>query len=160
MEQKTGPTDVYWTQEEDRILRENQDLGSLTWNEIAECLPGRSVAACRMRFNNYLKNGQTKASTHWTSEDDSILCEQQELTWNQTAGFFLKSRTGNNACQERFSDLKNGQAAQVSRRTPWTVEEDEILREQRGLGDLTWDQIASKFLPGRSGPLADCDSTT
>jgi hypothetical protein len=142
-----------WTGEEDCILREKQALGGLTWDQIAEFLPGRSRKACVARFRDHLSTGERSGRPSripWTQEEDHILCEKQalgNLTWNQIAEL-LPGRSVR-ASYARFHERLNKEQNGFSNRTQWTQEEDKVLCEEVSLG-LDWDQIA-RFFPGRSG---------
>jgi hypothetical protein len=70
--QSTGIHKLKWTPEEDAILDSTvQDIGTLSWQNVAERVPGRSGKQCRERWLSHMAPDVSRDA--WSPEEDAIL---------------------------------------------------------------------------------------
>ena len=85
-----------FTTGEDILIKAMAMKGTMSWDEIARHLPGRTGRQCRDRYNNYLS--KKVVPKNWTKEEDQIIIEKYKQygpRWTIIAKF-LDSRSGNN----------------------------------------------------------------
>ncbi|KAF6005131.1 hypothetical protein F1559_001080 [Cyanidiococcus yangmingshanensis] len=136
-----------WTSSEDALLREQiQKSDSLDWSAIARAFEGKYTASeCAHRWKLILQQRRLKGA--WTAAEDARIIELVrqigEKSWSRLATF-LEGRTGKQ-CRERwFHHLAPG-----VNKSPWTEEEEQVLREKHAEFGNRWALIA-RYLPGRS----------
>jgi hypothetical protein len=139
--------DATWTAEDDALLRERiQQSHKLDWSNIAGAFQGKFKASeCARRWQQIVQQRRLKGA--WSAEEDARIVELVrqigEKSWSRLATF-LEGRTGKQ-CRERwFHHLAPG-----VNKSPWTEEEEQILREKHAEFGNRWALIA-RFLPGRS----------
>lgn len=167
-----------WTPEEDMVLIENvNNIGSTSWNAIAELFPGRTGKQCRERWHNHLINGGCKKGD-WTQEDDLLITIWHSRLGNQWSSIakFLDGRSANDI-KNRFYSLERlqrrmessfvaessnyggndefpkhlGKKSEGYSKKVWSPEEDAVLSDKiKTLGRINWNVIAS-YLPERTG---------
>jgi DNA-directed RNA polymerase specialized sigma24 family protein len=130
-----------WTTEENEKLKHLCSGLQLSWEQIAEHFPGRTVGAVARQFRRC-----SDGCNYWTAEEEAEvirLRSELQLSWKEIA-----ERLGRTtfAIQVRCVKLD----AKVRPCTyGWTAEQDrELIRLRTELG-LPWDQIAER-MPGRS----------
>jgi hypothetical protein len=78
-----------WTlEEDDKLIKLVEELGSGKWTQICKSLPGRTVMQCRQRFLNKLDPSSRKGD--WTEEEDlRIVAAQSRLgnRWQEIAKY-------------------------------------------------------------------------
>lgn len=78
-----------WTlEEDDKLIKLVEELGSGKWTLICKSLPGRTVMQCRQRFLNKLDPSSRKGD--WTEEEDlRIVAAQSRLgnRWQEIAKY-------------------------------------------------------------------------
>ncbi|KAI2622399.1 hypothetical protein GGR54DRAFT_598392 [Hypoxylon sp. NC1633] len=140
----------WWSKGEDEVLRKGaqtqlDEIGTVkNWNDIAALLPGRTNKDCRKRWYKVCQGIRKGA---WTSEEDqrlNLAVEQVGFKWAQVSKL-VQTRNADQ-CSKRWQhvlgpDLKH---------TPWTSEEDAILREAITKYGNDWKQIGLSDLPNRS----------
>lgn len=134
-----------WTTEQDDALRKAvEEFGQRNWKAIASRVDGRNHAQCLQRWNKVLKPGLVKG--HWSFEEDSTL-EQMVLqgchSWGEVAAH-IPGRTAKQ-CRERW---RNHLDPSINK-SPFTMEEDNIIQEGFEKMGNRWTQIA-ELLPGRT----------
>lgn len=101
-----------FTPEEDRILKKYLNNGKkITWEAIAQLLPGRTARQCWDRYNNYLY--KRLSNDKWKPEEDSLILKMYHSIgpkWTKIASM-LNGRSGNNVKNRwhKFLSKKNNQ---------------------------------------------------
>lgn len=146
------------------------------WDAIADQVSGKSAVQCLKRYMLLnTREGQEAANaarqeeeekerrvllpkkdctddTRWSSEEQELLkklVEQYKDTaprWNEIAANFHDHNAID--CLTKWQTLTNPPV--IKGKGSWTAEEDQILREKRGLYGRKWAKIAA-HLPGRQG---------
>jgi hypothetical protein len=97
-----------FTREEDAQLVEIMTSSPpLSWQEVAEFLPGRSPRQCRERWGEYL-NPEIRVEP-WTDEEDELLLRQVEASghrWTVIAMAFA-NRSANDVKNRWYSHVSN-----------------------------------------------------
>jgi cyanate lyase len=128
---------VEWTaQEDERIIHMKEKEGK-GWADIAKCIKGKKVTACKMRYHDHLKKEETKKRIDWSAEEDKRIVQMKEKegrSWPDIAKC-LKGRT-EGACKMRYrnhlkkkkgekligDEIQEESAAELERYLPGTVE--------------------------------------
>eukprot|EP00808_Paulinella_micropora_P010990 g23356.t1 len=139
-----GTINNLWDKTQDDRLHEAVLTHGENWKKIAKLFPGKSSLQCANRYLSVLQPGLVKGP--WTKQEDENLIEfvqKYGSKWTLVSKC-IPGRIGKQ-CRERwFNYLRPGIL-----KTPWTVEEDNlIIHYQRVLGNK-WSEIA-KRLKGRS----------
>jgi hypothetical protein len=96
-----------FTAEEDaRLVELLTGSPSLSWSEIASCLPRRTARQCRERWAEYLRPGIRVEP--WTEEEDTLLLRQVEILgsrWTAIAAAFAR-RSANDVKNRWYSHLR------------------------------------------------------
>lgn len=148
-----------WTPQEDaKLCKLVQQLGSCNWSKIATHFPARDRKRCRERFVNHLAPSLA-ASRGWSAADDEKLLQLQRTLhsqWSKMARQFAgrSAESVKNRClllarrsedRRPSSDSRNRAPAQR-----WTAAEKDKLRSLvETHGAKNWLFIASQ-LPGRT----------
>ncbi|RUP45830.1 hypothetical protein BC936DRAFT_147682 [Jimgerdemannia flammicorona] len=96
-----------WSQQEDTALTEGRENG-LSWEEISAQLPGRTVIACKRRFDN-----RQRQSGPWSEEEVAVLsrsfdaeaAEWREF-WKKVAKGVGNGRSWQNCAKKMMDDWK------------------------------------------------------
>lgn len=135
------PKRVPWTQQDLAELHELRVKGDM-WKDIAAAFPGRTLAACRERYNKIY--GTSSRLVRWNKEDLERLMELKERggSWKSIAAEF----NGRSPCSEqaayiRFTGVKE-------KRRLWTDEEVALLHSMRQRRE-PWRKVLAAF-PGRT----------
>ena len=157
---------TYWTEDEDAILLSMIEDG-ISWEQMAERLPGRSSNGCRVRFKKYLehktKKGQEELDDDWPLNQKLFLFQQvkdgvnvPELVplFNNNFGTSrtskeLKDKYNSEKNTITLEDLENktiGNAFAFSNISDWSLAQDIFLFEcMQRPDDTTWPAIATAF---------------
>ncbi|RUS19764.1 hypothetical protein BC937DRAFT_86958 [Endogone sp. FLAS-F59071] len=99
---------VSWSQEEDATLTAGRENG-LTWEQISEQLSGRTVIACKRRFDN-----RQRQTGPWSEKEAALLQESFKRHMDSWKDFWKKvaQDVGNGRtwqmCEKKMDDLKKG----------------------------------------------------
>lgn len=122
-----------WTKDEDAVLRRAvEELGTQDWPAVSQDFFGgkRTESQCMHRYTKVLSPGLVKGP--WMPEEDRVIvaCMNSGVTkWSDIAER-IPGRMGKQ-CRERWYNHLDP----ALKKTPWTAEEDRILRElQAGYG--------------------------
>ncbi|KAL4866178.1 hypothetical protein BDV12DRAFT_173228 [Aspergillus spectabilis] len=137
-----------WTAEEDMILREEVEKAqaassTVSWNEIATSLPGRTNKDKRW-------HGTTSGKVNkgpWTEDEDERLrkaVQQHGPKWTVVASF-VRSRLPDQ-CSKRWSHAIKPEIDH----SPWDNDEDKLLIESVQKYGHSWQQIVSLYFPRRT----------
>ena len=116
---------------EDQLIKKLAEGTSLSWDEIAKRIPGRTGRQCKDRYNTYLN----KAVVHkdWTSEEDNIIIQKyKELGPRWTAiSYYLDGRNGNNVKNRWYKYILKRECnittnATISRRSKLSSESNQL----------------------------------
>jgi hypothetical protein len=105
-----------WSKEEELQLKKLKEDG-LQWEEIAKSFPGRTRAACKMRYCSHVNEAEKIVA--WTSKDDKQLKRLREkdgMPWKEIEGSF-PGRTVK-ACQSRYANYVKKETAPRSKALP------------------------------------------
>jgi hypothetical protein len=83
------PRKAFAVEEDIRLVRAVEDLGTGSWSVIAACLSGRNARQCRERWRNYLAPNIDNGP--WTqAEEELLIVKHAELgaAWKQISAFF------------------------------------------------------------------------
>ncbi|KAL4903518.1 hypothetical protein BDW74DRAFT_179934 [Aspergillus multicolor] len=153
-----------WTAEEDMVLREEVEKAqaasntTVSWNEIASSLPGRTNKDCRKRFYGAISTKVNKGP--WTEDEDDRLrnaVDEYGPKWTAVASV-VGSRLPDQ-CSKRWSHAIRSSALgffvlavllpEIDH-SPWAVQEDKLLIESVQKYGHSWQQIVSLFFPRRT----------
>ncbi|KAH7042828.1 Homeodomain-like protein [Macrophomina phaseolina] len=141
---------VWWTDDEDRVLRAEAELqaaqfGQLKdWNAVASKLPGRTNKDCRKRWSK-LSGAMRKGA--WTAGEDARLqaaVDRVGLRWTLVAEA-VGSRHADQ-CAKRWQNFLDPGLE----RSEWTRADDERLLAAVAAHGHSWTLIRDTCLPGRS----------
>lgn len=137
-----------WTEEEDKMLIDAIKLyGEKNWQQISNCLEGRTGQQCLHRWMKTLDPNIKRG--RWTYEEDQRLTMAYHAYHSEESSNWIKikehvpGRT-DVQCRERWCNILNPDL----KNTPWTKEEDDLLKrtiEERGAGK--WSQISEILYP-------------
>ena len=93
-----------WTQNEYDKLLKLREQQHCSWERVSDCLPGRSVEACQIRWENS-SHFNYNSQPHWVPEEDDILIslKSQGYDWPDVAER-LPARTPDD-CENRWYNL-------------------------------------------------------
>lgn len=146
-----------WTAAEDNILQAY--YSTIPAKEIQEkYLPNRTVMAIQQRHKRLeltqlpREPGEQPETppARWTKEEDDILTQHENLTFQEIQAQYLPHRTLSAIHQrsQRLGMVRLQREKPETPPTPWTPEEDEILRQ--AYKKYSANQIQEKFLPNRT----------
>jgi hypothetical protein len=69
---KEGEKRVAWLKEEELLLKRLKAKGG-KWEQIAKSFPGRTAAACQVRYCTHVNEVEKRAAGVWSKEDDLLL---------------------------------------------------------------------------------------
>ena len=137
----------FWTEEEDRILKEKaEEYKYKNWNLIANFIPGRTSIQCSARYRR-IRPGLIKGA--WDKEEDNKLLSLYEKYGKNWAAISkeMPHRTGKQI-RDRFLNSLDSKFE----RGKFTEEEDQaIIKYYKNYGN-SWAKIAKK-LKTRTGDM-------
>ena len=126
---------VRYTAEEDSLLIQLRDVQQLSWGEIAEKIPGKTLESLSNRYRyNQIKGQVDRDEDGGAESDDEMPTRSLE-----------QSPAGDDAMPKTYP---MPQKQSVKRRYRWTQDESDLLATLRAEGK-TWDEIARR-VPRRS----------
>jgi hypothetical protein len=130
----------FWTEEEDKILKEKaKEFNFKNWNSIAEFIPGKSAIQCSSRYRR-IRPGLIKGG--WKKEEDSKLLSLYEKYGKNWAAISkeMPHRTGKQI-RDRFI---NGLDTRY-KRGKFNEEEDKMILKYHKIYGNKWSKIAKKM---------------
>ena len=107
--EKNASKRKFFTQYEDQLLTVAVEIHNQTsWNDIAQCVPGKTPKQCRDRWVNYLR--PTLKFGPWTAQEDQLLLSivnKNGTHWSNMKKFFPNRST--NALKNRWNWLIKNQ---------------------------------------------------
>ena len=137
----------FWTEEEDRILKEKaEEFNYKNWNSIANFIPGRTSIQCSARYRR-IRPGLVKGA--WDKEEDNKLLSLYEKYGKNWAAISkeMPHRTGKQI-RDRFLNSLDSKFE----RGKFTEEEDQIIIKYYKIYGNSWAKIAKK-LKTRTGDM-------
>ena len=130
----------FWTEEEDKILKEKaKEFNYKNWNSIAEFIPGKSSIQCSSRYRR-IRPGLVKGP--WEKDEDSTLLSLYEKYGKNWAAISkeMPHRTGKQI-RDRFI---NGLDTRY-KRGKFSEEEDKMILKYHKKYGNKWSKIAKKM---------------
>ena len=130
----------FWTEEEDKILKEKaKEFNYKNWNSIAEFIPGKSAIQCSSRYRR-IRPGLIKGP--WKKEEDTKLLFFYEKYGKNWAAISkeMPHRTGKQI-RDRFI---NGLDTRY-KRGKFNEEEDKMILKYHKIYGNKWSKIAKKM---------------
>ena len=130
----------FWTEEEDKILKEKaKEFNYKNWNSIAEFIPGKNAIQCSARYRR-IRPGLIKGG--WKKEEDSKLLSLYEKYGKNWAAISkeMPHRTGKQI-RDRFI---NGLDTRY-KRGKFNEEEDKKILKYHKIYGNEWSKIAKKM---------------
>ena len=130
----------FWTEEEDKILKEKaKTFNYKNWNSIAEFIPGKSSIQCSSRYRR-IRPGLVKGA--WKKEEDTKLLSLYERYGKDWAAISkeMPQRTGKQI-RDRFI---NGLDERY-KRGKFSEEEDKMILKYHKIYGNKWSKIAKKM---------------
>ena len=130
----------FWTEEEDKILKEKaKEFNYKNWNSIAEFIPGKSAIQCSSRYRR-IRPGLIKGG--WKKEEDSkLLSLYEKYGKNWTAiSKEMPHRTGKQI-RDRFINSLDTRY----KRGKFNEEEDKMILKYHKIYGNKWSKIAKKM---------------
>ena len=137
----------FWTEEEDRILKEKaEEFNYKNWNSIANFIPGRTSIQCSARYRR-IRPGLVKGA--WDKDEDCKLLSLYEKYGKNWAAISkeMPHRTGKQI-RDRFLNSLDSKFE----RGKFTEEEDQTIIKYYKLYGNSWAKIAKK-LKTRTGDM-------
>ena len=137
----------FWTEEEDKILKEKADeFNYKNWNSIANYIPGRTSIQCSARYRR-IRPGLIKGA--WDKEEDNKLLSLYEKYGKNWAAISkeMPHRTGKQI-RDRFLNSLDSKF----QRGKFTEEEDQAIIKYYKIYGNSWAKIAKK-LKTRTGDM-------
>ncbi len=137
----------FWTEEEDKILKEKaEEFNYKNWNSIADFIPGRTSIQCSARYRR-IRPGLIKGA--WDKEEDNkllLLYEKYGKNWAAISKE-MPHRTGKQI-RDRFLNSLDSKFE----RGKFTEEEDQAIIKYYKIYGNSWAKIAKK-LKTRTGDM-------
>jgi hypothetical protein len=130
----------FWTEEEDKILKEKaKEFNYKNWNSIAEFIPGKSAIQCSSRYRR-IRPGLIKGG--WKKEEDSKLLSLYEKYGKNWAAISkeMPHRTGKQI-RDRFINSLDTRY----KRGKFSEEEDKMILKYHKIYGNKWSKIAKKM---------------
>ena len=137
----------FWTEEEDRILKEKaEEFNYKNWNSIANFIPGRTSIQCSARYRR-IRPGLVKGA--WDKDEDMKLLSLYEKYGKNWAAISkeMPHRTGKQI-RDRFLNSLDTKFE----RGKFTEEEDQTIIKYYKIYGNSWAKIAKK-LKTRTGDM-------
>jgi len=137
----------FWTEEEDRILKEKaEEFKYKNWNSIANFIPGRTSIQCSARYRR-IRPGLIKGA--WDKDEDNKLLSLYEKYGKNWAAISkeMPHRTGKQI-RDRFLNSLDSKFE----RGKFTEEEDQAIIKYYKIYGNSWAKIAKK-LKTRTGDM-------
>jgi hypothetical protein len=153
----TGRTEVWTTDEHNKLKDAVQMHGGNDWVAIAALVPGRTKKQCTNRWYNTLgrnTDGATGRSGRWTEDEDSKLKDAVQMhggkDWAATAAL-IPGRSKEQCWKRWHGDFLNSSNDQATKRSGrWREDEDDNLADAVEMhGGKDWVAIAA-LVPGRT----------
>ena len=137
-----------WTKEEDKTLAEAvRAEGDSNWIKVAQWVEGRSAQDCLVRWR-YSVDPSIKRGK-WTPEEDELLrqgvARYGAKDWAKWVPSHMNNGRTGPQCRGRWCDHLDPDKKKANA-TPWTEEEDAMLREAVGIhGDSNWSAVQRSY---------------
>ena len=130
----------FWTEEEDKILKEKAiEFNYKNWNSVAEFIPGKNAIQCSSRYRR-IRPGLHKGA--WKKEEDSMLLSFYEKYGKNWAAISkeMPHRTGKQI-RDRFINSLDTRY----KRGKFSKEEDKMILKYHKIYGNKWTKIAKKM---------------
>ena len=138
---------VRFSQEEDDRLKKLVAMYGTNWPTIAEQMPGRDAKQCADRWNHHLKHPAIKKEP-FTQEEDNRLKELVAKHGTKNWSFIAKQMGNERAPRSYRERWVNNLSLDITKKGPFTQEEDELLMQKFQEFGTKWTTIA-KYFSGR-----------